>query len=112
MKKDGTLAYTDEPRNIPYHPSVDVFFSSIANNWQGTGIGILLTGMGKDGARGLLELHEKGWFTIAQDEATSIVYGMPKAAAELGAADKILSLDCIGPECIDLLSPKKGLFYG
>lgn len=112
MDATGAMTYTDEPKDIPYHPSVDVFFASIANNWHGTGIGVLLTGMGRDGAQGLLELHKKGWYTIAQDQASCIVYGMPKAAADLNAADKILALDCIGPECIDLLAPKRGLYYG
>jgi two-component system response regulator WspF len=112
MDAGGRLIYTDKPKEILYRPSIDVFFASIAHNWRGAGIGILLTGMGRDGAQGLLELHKKRWYTIAQDESTSVVYGMPKAAAELKAADKILALDSIGPECIDLLAPKNGLYYG
>jgi two-component system response regulator WspF len=91
-----TLAYTKEPQNNPYHPSVDVFFSSIAQSWPGEGVAGLLTGMGRDGAEGLLALHNRNWYTIAQDRDSSIVYGMPKAAANLGAVTDILPADKIG----------------
>jgi two-component system response regulator WspF len=91
-----TLAYTKEPKNNPYHPSVDVFFSSIAQSWPGEGVAGLLTGMGRDGAEGLLALHNCNWYTIAQDRDTSIVYGMPKAAVALGAVKDILPADKIG----------------
>jgi two-component system chemotaxis family response regulator WspR len=104
MRKDGVLHYTDEKLHPFYHPSVDVFFSSVADHWPGNGIGVLLTGMGRDGADGLLALRQQGWHTITQDKKSSIVYGMPKAAAELNAADQILSLEYIGPACIKLLA--------
>ncbi len=107
-----TMRYTQEPRENYYHPSVDVFFTSVARWWSGSVIGILLTGMGRDGAEGMLALQQKGWHTIAQDQATSVVYGMPRAAAELNAAKEILSIDCIGPACIDLLAPKRGIYHG
>lgn len=89
------FAYTPEPRNMPYRPSVDVFFASVAKYWPAQGEAIILTGMGRDGAEGLALLRQAGWHTIAQDEATSVVYGMPKAAKEIGAALEVLPLDQI-----------------
>ncbi len=71
-------------------PSVDILFNSVAENIGRNCIGALLTGMGKDGAEGLLNIKNNGGYTIAQDEVTSIVFGMPKEAIEMGAADKIL----------------------
>ena len=96
MISGGTLRYTPEPADTPYRPSVDVLFSTLAAHWKRPGVAALLTGMGRDGAKGLLTLKEKGWHTIAQDEKTSIVYGMPAAAAEKGAAQQILPLQEIG----------------
>ena len=89
------FAYTPEPRTMPYRPSVDVFFNSVAKHWPAQGQAILLTGMGRDGAEGLSLLRQAGWHTIAQDESTSVVYGMPKAAKEIGAAIEVLPLDLI-----------------
>jgi two-component system response regulator WspF len=91
------LAYIKEPLATPFRPSVDVLFKSVAAHWPSMGIAILLTGMGRDGAEGLKMLHRVGWHTIAQDEATSVVYGMPKAARDLGAASEILPIDQIAP---------------
>ena len=96
MNSKLTLSYTQEPRDNFYHPSVDVFFFSVARHWPGDGVAALLTGMGRDGAEGLLALHNRNWYTIAQDKDSSIVYGMPKAAANLGAATDILPADRIG----------------
>jgi two-component system response regulator WspF len=76
---------------------VDVFFESVARYWNGTGVGVVLTGMGRDGARGLLALKRAGFRTIAQDEKTSVVFGMPRAAIELGAAAEILPIEGIAP---------------
>ncbi|MDQ1536210.1 MAG: two-component system, chemotaxis family, protein-glutamate methylesterase/glutaminase [Actinomycetota bacterium] len=75
-----------------HRPSVDVLFSSVAQRAEGPKIGVLLTGMGEDGAAGLLELRQTNGLTIAQDEATSAVFGMPQAAQRLGAAARILPL--------------------
>ena len=90
------LSYSSQPGNTPYCPSVDVFFQSVARQWPGEVAGVLLTGMGRDGAEGLKTLRRAGHHTIAQDKSTSAVYGMPKAAAALDAANEILALDKIG----------------
>jgi two-component system response regulator WspF len=89
------LGYRKTPLAYPYRPSIDVFFHCIARHWTGNAVGVLLTGMGRDGADGLLAMRRAGQLTIAQDQASSAVYGMPKAAAELGAAELILPLDSI-----------------
>ncbi len=78
-----------------HKPSVDVLFRSAARHAGSQAFGILLTGMGNDGARGLLEMKEAGAMTIAQDEASSVVFGMPGAAIKLGAANRVLSLKMI-----------------
>lgn len=109
----GTLEYTLEPIDCPYHPSVDVFFKSVKQFWHGDVVGVLLTGMGRDGAQGLKLLHNAGHHTIVQDEATSAVYGMPRAAVELGAASEILPLERIGPRLVELTaSPVKTAITG
>jgi two-component system response regulator WspF len=92
LKLPNVLGYTNVPAETPYRPSVDVFFHSVVARWQAGAIGVLLTGMGRDGAIGLKAMRTKGYHTIAQDEATSAVYGMPKAAAALDAAVAILPL--------------------
>ncbi len=104
FKAANRLGYTAEPRDEPYRPSVDVFFESVAAMWPGDAVGVLLTGMGRDGAKGLKTLRNKGHYTIAQDEATSAVYGMPKAAATLGAAVDILPLERIALRLVDTFS--------
>jgi two-component system chemotaxis response regulator CheB len=80
-----------------HRPAVDVMFNSAARCAGRNLIAALLTGMGKDGARGLLEIRESGGYTVAQDEASCVVYGMPREAAEIGAAEEVLPLDEIGP---------------
>ena len=90
-----TLEYRDEPKHVFFRPSVDVFFETVAAHWPQPGTAVVLTGMGRDGAAGLLTLRQKGWHTIAQDEATSVVWSMPKAAIEAGAACDILPIDRI-----------------
>ena len=92
----GTLEYCQAPLESCYRPSVDVFFQSAAQFWPTAGVAVLLTGMGRDGGKGLLALRQRGWKTIAQDQATSVVYGMPRAAAEIGAAENILPVTQIG----------------
>jgi two-component system response regulator WspF len=86
----GALEYRVEPREIFFRPSVDVFFESVAAHGPKSGVAVVLTGMGRDGARGLAVLRHKGWHTIAQDEATSVVWSMPRAAIDAGAACEVL----------------------
>lgn len=99
--------YVAEPSTLYYRPSVDVFFASVAGRWPALGVGVVLTGMGRDGASGLKALRDAGWLTIAQDEKTCVVYGMPRAAAEIGAADRILPLGEIARAIADGLPPRK-----
>jgi chemotaxis response regulator CheB len=101
MVAGGSLRYRAEPIQMPYRPSVDVFFSSLAEHWAKPALAVLLTGMGRDGADGMKQLRQLGWHTIAQDEASSVVYGMPKAAAAIGAACKVLPPVGIAAEVID-----------
>jgi len=84
-----------------HRPSVDVMFRSVAQSVGPNAIGILLTGMGEDGAKGLEEMHVAGALTIAQDEKTSVVWGMPGAAVRLGCVDIISPLNRIVEEYID-----------
>ena len=102
----GQLGYTAHPREYVYRPSVDVFFQSLTRHWPGEVVAVLLTGMGRDGAVGLKALRNQGRHTIAQDQASSAVYGMPKAAATLGAAVEILPLDKIAPHAMRALGRK------
>jgi len=85
-------------------PSVDVMFQSVARNAGKNAVGVILTGMGADGATGLLAMHENGAPTIAQDEQTCVVYGMPGAAVKIGAADEILPLQKITSGIMTLVS--------
>ncbi|MGO4740818.1 chemotaxis response regulator protein-glutamate methylesterase [Bosea sp. 2KB_26] len=101
FKSGHDLGYRSEPRDYVYRPSVDVFFESVAQWWQGDLVGVLLTGMGRDGARGLKLLRDRKYLTLAQDRATSAVYGMPKAAAAIDAASEILPLAAIAPRLVE-----------
>lgn len=94
---DGKLRLTSEAERHSCRPSIDVLFESLARGDARSVVACLLTGMGRDGAAGLLAVRKAGGATIAQDEASSVVYGMPREAALLGAADEILPLDTIGP---------------
>jgi two-component system chemotaxis response regulator CheB len=85
-----------------HRPSATVLFESVAKNFGAKSIGILMTGMGQDGAWGLKALHQAGAYTIAQDEASSVIFSMPKAAIELNAVDEILDLNQIAPRLISL----------
>lgn len=85
-------------------PSVDVLFDSVADVAGKQSLGVILTGMGRDGATGLLKMKKNGAYTIGQDEKSSVVYGMPMVAYNIGAVDKQLPLDRIAPEIIRFLS--------
>jgi len=93
----GKLRLTQDRERHSCRPSIDIFFESFAQELGSAGAGCLLTGMGKDGAAGLLAIRQAGGWTIAQDEATSVVFGMPREAILLGAAMQILALDQIAP---------------
>jgi two-component system chemotaxis response regulator CheB len=93
----GGIRLTQDPPRHSCRPSVDILFESAAHAYGPAVIASLLTGMGKDGAAGLLEVRRCGGFTIAQDEGTSVVYGMPREAVILGAVDRELPLPEIGP---------------
>ncbi|MFM7148795.1 MAG: chemotaxis-specific protein-glutamate methyltransferase CheB [Gemmataceae bacterium] len=100
--------YTPDPVDDPFRPSVNACFSSLCTRYRVPGVAVLLTGMGADGAKGLGQLRKAGWFTIAQDESTSVVYGMPKAAAETNAACRIMPIGQIaGAILTHLASAKK-----
>ena len=94
--RDGSLRYQAEPVEEPYRPSVDVFFESAATSGVVPGVAAVLTGMGRDGAEGLLRLRQAGWRTFAQDAASSVVYGMPRAAKEAGGAQQVVALADLG----------------
>lgn len=97
----------DGPPVNRHRPSVDVMFRSVAENVGPNAIGIILTGMGQDGAQGLKEMHDNGAPTIAQDEKTSVVWGMPGEAVKLGCTDEVLSLDSIPGSIISLMKSKQ-----
>jgi two-component system chemotaxis response regulator CheB len=92
----GRMHLTSDPERHSCRPSVDVLFDSLARDMGSATIATLMTGMGRDGALGLLAIRRAGGFTIAQDEATSIVYGMPREAVLLSAATRVLPLHEIG----------------
>jgi two-component system chemotaxis response regulator CheB len=94
------VAVKEGPLVSRHRPSVDVLFRSAARNAGANGVGIIMTGMGDDGARGLLEMKQAGARTIAQDEATSVVFGMPREAIARGAADRIAPLGTIARELL------------
>ncbi|MDB4946077.1 MAG: response regulator receiver modulated CheB methylesterase [Labilithrix sp.] len=94
--RGGHLRLDGGPERFSCRPSVDVLFESVAREYGGAAVACLLTGMGRDGAAGLLEIRRAGGSTIAQDEATSVIFGMPREAALLGAAEQVLPLQEIG----------------
>ncbi|SHJ37151.1 two-component system, chemotaxis family, response regulator CheB [Malonomonas rubra DSM 5091] len=103
LKRSGARYYVevkDGPLVSRHRPSVDVLFRSAARYAGKNCVGVIMTGMGDDGAKGMLEMKESGAYNIAQDEATSVVYGMPKEAVKLGGVDKIVPLDKI---CMEVL---------
>jgi two-component system chemotaxis response regulator CheB len=103
LKRSGAqyvVDVVDGPLVNRHKPSVDVLFRSVARFAGANALGIIMTGMGDDGARGLKEMHDAGARTIAQDEASCVVFGMPNEAIKLGAADQVMGLDRI-PEAIN-----------
>jgi len=105
LKRSGARYYVeikDGPLVSRHRPSVDVLFRSTARYAGKNAIGIIMTGMGDDGAQGLREMKDAGAATIAQDEATSVVFGMPQEAIKRGGVDKVLPLDRISREALHL----------
>lgn len=94
------VSVRDGPLVSRHRPSVDVLFRSAARSAGANAMGVIMTGMGDDGARGMLEMHQAGAFNIAQDEATSVVYGMPKEAVAKGGVDRIVPLEQIAREIL------------
>lgn len=107
LQKSGARYHVrikDGPRVHFQRPSVDVLFQSVASSAGQNAIGVLLTGMGSDGARGLLAMQHNGAHTIAQDEKSCVVFGMPKQAIELGGVDEVLPLSKIAKAILDRIS--------
>ena len=97
---------TEPPMNL-HRPSVDFLFMSVAKFVAPDTVGVLMTGMGKDGARGMLEMKNKGAHTIAQDEASSVIFGMPREAIELGAVDEVVALARIRDKALAAATRRK-----
>lgn len=104
---DGRLRLTKTPERHSCRPSVDVLFESVARELGNESVACVLTGMGKDGAEGLLAIRRAGGRTLAQDEATSVVFGMPRESILLGAAERVLPLESIGPALTKLAGGEK-----
>ncbi len=101
LKRSGARYYVEvkeRPLVCRHRPSVDVLFGSAARYAGKNIVGIIMTGMGNDGAKGMLEMKNAGAYTIAQDEATSVVFGMPNEAIKLGGVTKIVPLERIARE--------------
>jgi two-component system chemotaxis response regulator CheB len=105
VRKDATLQLEDTAPVMGFRPSCDLLLTSAAETFGSRCIGVILTGMGRDGARGLLEIRRRGGHTIAQDEATCVVYGMPREAMLLGGVQEQLPLDQIGPALVKRVGP-------
>ncbi len=106
MRRSGARYYVNVkggPLVCHQRPAVDVLFNSVAAYGGGNAIGVILTGMGKDGASGMLKMKEAGAQTIAQDEKSCVVFGMPKEAIEAGGVDEVLPLSKIFPRLISML---------
>lgn len=104
--KDGRVTLLDTPPLCSQKPSGSVLLSSLARDQGRRAIGVVLTGMGADGAEGMAEMHRAGAYTIAEDESTCVVYGMPAAAAKLGAVKEMLPLPGIAPRLVQLTEGK------
>ena len=104
--REGRVILTTETPRHSCRPSIDVLFESLAEECRDAVVACLLTGMGRDGAQGLLAIRRRGGPTIAQDESSSVVYGMPREAALLGAAGAILPLSEIGKAAAEAMSQR------
>lgn len=101
VRKNQKLIRLDmEPLNTAHRPSVDVLFQAVADNYGNRSIGVILTGMGSDGAKGIRLMKEQGAVTLAQDEETSTIFGMPKVAIESGVIDKVVPITSMAEEIL------------
>jgi two-component system chemotaxis response regulator CheB len=107
--RQGRLQLSSEPMRHSCRPSIDNLFESIAQESAANTVACLLTGMGRDGAAGLLSIRQAGGYTIAQDEASSTIFGMPREAIKLDAATQVLSLHDIGPTLASMSMNEKGV---
>jgi len=104
LGKGGVICLTDEPPCLGHKPSATILFESASEVYGSRAIGIILTGMGTDGAAGLLKLHAASGKVIAQDEKTSVVFGMPKAAIDSGSVDWVLPIDHVAGQLMTILN--------
>jgi two-component system chemotaxis response regulator CheB len=110
VRRGGGVAYVELDRRPPvsgHRPSVDVLFDSVATAFGSQAIGVLLTGMGRDGAQGLGEMRRAGGTTLAQDEASCVVYGMPRAAVELDAAQLVVELESMAARILGAVATRQ-----
>ena len=104
----GMFRFSPDPDDVPLRPSADVLFESVAARPGARGVAVVLTGMGRDGARGMLALRRARFHTIAQDPATSVIGGMPRAAVAAGGAMEVLPIEGIGPRIAAVLRGRAG----
>ena len=107
ISQSQNLQYVAPKQNLVFHPSIDILFESCVNNFNGAGMSILLSGMGHDGVDGMSKMKDAGWETIAQDEASCVIYGMPKAAVKQGAAKYVLPVNRIADAINEYTQSKK-----
>jgi chemotaxis response regulator CheB len=107
LTPQGALEYVEGDPAAIHRPSVNALFHSLAQCRSAPGFAVLLTGMGKDGAEGMLAMRSAGWHTMVQDQATSVVWGMPGAASQLGAAQQVLPLREIGPALVQAAAARR-----
>jgi len=103
VRQQGANRYihlSHEPADSLYKPSVDVMMTSVAESFRGCTLGVIMTGMGHDGLEAIRKIKKEGGLVIAQDEATCVVYGMPRAIVEAGLADKVSSIECIAGDIV------------
>jgi len=101
----------DEPVTARHIPSVDVMMCSVAEVYGSRAMGVILTGMGADGALGMKAIHDRGGYTVGQDEASCVVYGMPRAAAEMGALSSVAALGDVAAEIVNLSMSALAVVY-
>jgi two-component system chemotaxis response regulator CheB len=107
VKPSGLIWLDPSPPVGSHRPSVTELFNSVAKSYGRQAVGVLLTGMGQDGAEGLKAMRQAGAYTIAQDEASCAIFGMPKVAIEMNAVDKVLSLEQIACQLLQLVQTPK-----